>query len=285
MTVRPVHVVVVAFHAAEALAQCLEPLRDRPRVTVVDNSADPLVADVARAAGAELLVPGCNLGFGAGVNVALRGLLMGSPCDVLLLNPDAVLALDDVDRLAVALHAAEERVGAVSPALRGSDGTPQRVLWPFPTPARAWLEAGGLGRLNRAGEFAVGTVLLLRWEALRDVGLFDERFFLYAEETDWQRRAYEHGWRAACEPSIVAEHIGGGTSSDPARREALFHAGAETYVLKWFGASGWRAYRLAVLAGAVPRGLLLPGDRGATARLRRHLYWEGPRAAAGLGVA
>ncbi len=278
-----VRVVVVAYYGAEELRGCLAGLGGAFPVTVVDNSSDWQVREVATAAGAAYLDPGANRGFAAGVNLALRAMAHDQPQDVLLLNPDAVIAAEDVRELSAVMHApGNARLGAVSPALRSPDGQEQRVLWPFPAPWRAWLEACGLGRLNRAAGFAVGAVLLLRWEAVREVGEFDERFFLYAEEVDWQRRARARGWRAGLAPAAVAQHVGGGTSTDPARREALFHAGGETYVRKWFGRRGWAAYRAAVLVGALPRWLLAGGERRASMARRARIYRQGPRRAAGL---
>ena len=80
--------------------------------------------------------------------------------------------------------------------------------------------------------------MLLRWEALQQVGELDERFFLYGEETDWQRRAAQLGWTAALCPDVVAVHDGAGSSDDPSRREVLFHAAQETYIRKWYGRRG-----------------------------------------------
>ena len=138
--------------------------------------------------------------------------------------------------------------------------------------------------MNRAPQFAVGTALLLRWETVQEVGLFDESFFLYAEETDWQKRAYRLGWRPLEVGDVVAEHVGGGTSPDPLRREALFHAGAETYIRKWHGRWGWTGYREAQFAGAVVRAAVLRGSRRDAAAYRAWLYRQGPRRAAGLEV-
>ncbi|WP_158221163.1 glycosyltransferase family 2 protein [Kineosporia sp. R_H_3] len=285
MTARPVEVLVVAYGQPALLDSTLAALEGCYAVHVVDNSSSHEVAAVAACHGARYTDPGRNGGFAAGVNAGLAHRLAGDPADVLLLNPDAVIAPDGVSALQAALLApGRERVAAVSPSLREPDGSAQRVMWPFPHPARAWLETLGLGRLNRAADFAVGTVLLLRWEALQDVGTFDERYFLYAEETDWQRQARAKGWTAHHEAAVVARHIGGATSTDPERRERLFHAGTETYVRKWFGTTGWQTYRAASWCGAVARGVALPGRRGAAARARARILRQGPRRVAGLGV-
>ncbi len=279
---RRVHVVVVAYHGADELDRALATVGGEAALTVVDNSQSEAVRSVCEQKGARYLRTSGNLGFGAGVNVALREIVAGEPCDVLLLNPDAMLPGGAVGKLAAALEA-DSRACALAPALVRPSGRPQRSLWPFPTPRHAWLEALGLSRLERGPSFAVGTVLLLRWEALHEVGLFDERFFLYAEETDWQRRAHEHGWHAALCEDVVATHVGGAASEDPARRERLFYAAQELYIRKWYGPGGWLLYRLAVIAGAAVRALVLPRSRRAEAGRRLLVYLRGPRRAAAAG--
>lgn len=270
---------VVAYHAEAELERCLAALGTENDVTVVDNSSSPAVKAVAKHRGAAYLDPGVNLGFGAGVNVALRQLATGQPRDVLLLNPDAMISPHDIQALTHDLHRpGNERVGALSPHLLGGDGAHQRVEWPFPTPAGAWAEAAGLGRRDRTRPtFVIGAVLLLRWEAFLEVGLFDERFFLYAEEADWQRRALALGWTAAVCPDAVARHQGAGTSRDPVRRETLFHAAQETYIRKWYGSAGWQVYRSATCIGAAGRSLILAGERRSDAARRARLYLRGPR--------
>lgn len=281
MIERTVHAVVVAYHGTAQLDRCLASLRGHAGVTVVDNSSSPEVRATAEANGAAYVDAGRNVGFGAGVNVALRGLLAGEPRDVLLLNPDAALHGGALGALVACLQLPEnERVAAVSPRLLGDDGRPQRVLWPFPSPVRAWCEAIGLGRLPARRVFAVGAALLLRWEAVAEVGLFDERFFLYAEEADWQRRACAAGWSSTVCFDATAVHVGSGMSSSAIRREALFQAGQETYIRKWYGLGGWAAYRFAVCAGGLARALLLRSDRRRDAARRVLLYVRGPRRSA-----
>lgn len=279
---RPLTVVVVAYGRPDLLRACLSRLGGAFDVHVVDNSSSEQVAALAREFGVRYTDPGVNLGFGAGVNVALRELPPDGR-DVLLLNPDAQLDPAGITAMVETLHGPGfADVAALAPNLVDDAGAPQRVMWPFPHPAQAWLEAVGLGKLNQARDFAVGAVLLLRGEALAQIGGFDEQFFLYAEETDWQRRARNHGWRSDCLPSVTAVHVGGATSSDSLRRDQLFHAAAETYVRKWFGAIGWQAYRAAILAGASVRALAPPADRRTSAVRRGRLYLTGPRRCAGL---
>jgi GT2 family glycosyltransferase len=138
------------------------------------------------------------------------------------------------------------------------------------------VEAVGLGALRRRDDFLIGSVLLIRREALDEVGPFDTRFFLYAEETDWQWRARRLGWGVRLCPEVVATHVGAGTGGDPTRREIHFHASQERYVRKHFGTRGWWVYRAGVLAGSRVRGVVLPGGRGRVATARFHLYRQGP---------
>jgi GT2 family glycosyltransferase len=280
---RPVNVVVVAFGVPEQLEQCLNSLGTELPTVVVDNSSSAAVAAVVSRRGGLYDDPGVNSGFAAGVNRALRLLLAGPAVDVLLLNPDAALGPSEVDALSTFLHRpGNERLAAVVPRLLGADNRERRVVWPFPTPLRCWAEAVGLRRLPARATFVIGAAVLLRWEALKEVGLFDERFFLYAEETDWQRRALGFGWRSALCPDAVGLHVGAGTATDVRRREALFHAGQETYIRKWYGTRGWWGYRSAACFGAVGRAILLTGKRRAEAARRALLYARGPRRCAGI---
>lgn len=269
-----VDVVVVAFGAPDLLAACLRSLGGEFPVVVVDNSSDPGVRAVSEAHRAHYLDPGGNRGFAAGVNLGLARCRPGS--DVLLLNPDATVAPDGVVRLRHCLHQRPELAGAAPAQVEPGGGDSARVAWPFPTPAGAWVEAIGLGRLRRDYEFMIGSVLLLRASALADVGQFDERFFLYAEETDWQRRAHRLGWRMALCPEVTATHVGAGTGGDSADRDVHFHASHERYVRKHHGTVGWWIYRTGVMTGALARALVLPRARGRAAADRFHLYRRGP---------
>jgi glycosyltransferase involved in cell wall biosynthesis/GT2 family glycosyltransferase len=267
-------IVVVAYGAPDLLRRALEPVRELP-VTVVDNSSLPEIAALCREFGVRYLDPGRNGGFAAGVNVALRDRLVPG-ADVLLINPDAVISADACAALHEALRA-DTSLASVGPEQNDGHGHRARVEWPFPSPGNAWLEAVGLGgRQRRAAKYVIGSVLLLRAEALDQVGEFDERFFLYAEETDWAYRAHLLGWRHRVVPSVSALHAGGGTSTDSRRREAHFFASQERYYRKHFGAAGWQSVRAAVWLGALARSVLLRDERRTVARRRAAIYLRSP---------
>nr|WP_221446672.1 glycosyltransferase [Microbacterium thalassium] len=270
---RGVEIVVVAYGAPDLLREALEPLAGMP-VTVVDNSSMPAIAAIAEESGARYIDSGANLGFGTAVNRALRERLLPGT-DVLLVNPDARVAPEQIAILQRALHQ-DPRLASVGPSQTDEAGHDARVEWVFPSPANAWLEAVGLARLQRGPRFVIGSVLLLRAEALAQVGGFDEHFFLYAEETDWAYRAHLLGWRHRAVAEARAVHVGAGTSGDSRRRELHFHASQERYLRKHFGWAGWQAARIAIWSGALGRATALRGERARGARRRLAIYRLGP---------
>ena len=97
----------------------------------------------------------------------------------------------------------------------------------------------------------IGSVLLVRATALAEVGELDEQFFLYAEETDWQRRAFDLGWRMACCPEVTATHIGAGTGGIPIDAVSTSMRLRSATSANTTGASGWQVYRRGMMAGAL----------------------------------
>jgi GT2 family glycosyltransferase len=271
----PLEVVIVAYGPPAPLVGCLEALAGAFAPIVVDNSSLAATKALVEKHGGRYIDAGRNLGFGAGVNLALRS-RADTNADVLVLNPDATITPDDVSRLHDRLHA-DPSLACIAPAqVDPANGDSVRVYWPLPSPAGSWLEAAGLGSIRAGHGFVIGSILLLRARAIDDVGLFDEQFFLYAEETDWEMRAQDKGWTVGMFPGVVATHIGAGTGGSRAQRDAYFYASHERLIRKHYGATGWRVYRAANVAGAALRGLLLPGERGDRARVRLRLYAKGP---------
>jgi len=249
----PPAVVVVAYGDPAGTLDAVRHL-NRPRdavVVVVDNSDSTVLAQAARAESLIYLAGQGNVGFAAAVNLALRQVTPGR--DVLLLNPDAQISWEDLLALQAALHV-EGRTAAVAPRLVHRDGSAQQVWWPIPTPLSTWLDAVGIERTR--ARFLSGAVLLLSGEALTELGGFDERFFLYAEETDWQMRALRAGWSLRLAPEVVAVHVGGGTSNDEARRVQLLVRSALSLQEKWYGPAGARLSWVGSVVAASRRSLV-----------------------------
>ena len=245
-------VVVVAYGDPQHLRRCLEGLGAPPgAVTVVDNGLSPVVEGLCRDHDATYLRPHANLGFAAGVNLGCRD---RAGRDVLLLNPDAVLPWPDVLVLQAQLHR-DGRCAAVTPRLARPDGSPEPAAWPIPSPRSVWADAIGLSRWLRGQSFLTGAVLLLHGRALDEIGGFDERFFLYAEESDWQLRVLRAGWTVSLVQGITAVHLGGDTSSNADTRSEHFHRSARVFALKWYGAWGAALMWLGSLVGALRRSL------------------------------
>lgn len=278
MTRREPAVVVVAYGAPDLLDDALRCLGDGHDVVVVDNAASPLCADIVSRHAAVYLRSPRNVGFAVAVNVGSAA--VGPGRDILLLNPDAQIHWPAVLALQAGLHESGHRRAAVAPRLFRPDGSPEPTTWPFPTPLLNWRGAIGMvGSPDPRAIFLSGAVLLLSGEALSDVGPFDERFFLYAEEADWQQRAVRKRWTVRCIPDVMALHHGAATSGDGEVRDLLFHAAAERYVRKWFGGWGWQVFRVGATLSALRRvlwpGMLDAGTRRAQLRVAR-LYVKGP---------
>lgn len=270
---RGMDVIVVAYGSPDKLRSALEPVLELP-VTVVDNSSMPTIHALCEELGCRYLDPGYNGGFAAGVNVGLanRQVVGG---DVLLLNPDAVIPAESIRRLQAALHA-DDRLASVGPRQVDDSGERIRVAWPFPSPLGIWLDAMALSRLRPTSQYVSGAILLLRAEAIEEVGKFDERFFLYAEEADWQYRASKQGWHHQVIDTVTAMHEGGGTSSNESKRLGHFYGSTERFLRKHHGALGWQFARVGQVFGDLARAVVFRGERRSRMIRRARLYVRGP---------
>jgi N-acetylglucosaminyl-diphospho-decaprenol L-rhamnosyltransferase len=258
VTVATLSVSVVSYRTPALLAQCLRAL-DQQRsevdadVTVVDNASGDGSADmVARDFGwVRLIRNRRNAGFGAAHNQALRS---AEARYCLILNSDATPAPGALRTLVDYLDA-HPRVAVVGPRLRFPDGTLQPSRRRFPSVATLFLESTQVQRFwpdNRwlrqyyvadrpeaqaqMVDWLSGACLCVRSSAMQQVGLFDERFFMYSEELDWCRRFRAAGWLVAYVPAAEVGHVEGGSSRrDLVARDRLFQASKLQYAAKWHG--------------------------------------------------
>ena len=240
---------IVSHGAEELLRRCLHSLREHPpqgemRVTVVDSGSPDSTPDMVEREFPDVRLIRCeNIGFSAANNVVLRE---DEADAVLLLNPDTEIYAGTLDAALQRLHS-EERIGMVGCKLVTESGELDHACKrSFPTPLSALAHFTGVGRGNgtaaalsqyrathldddEAGEVDAvnGAFMLCRSEAVREVGLLDEGYWLYMEDLDWCRRFWQAGWRVFYDPAGVALHVKGGSSGKRRRpkQEIAFHRG------------------------------------------------------------
>jgi GT2 family glycosyltransferase len=241
---------IVVSHSAEGLLRrCLRSLEAHPamgvtRTTVVDSGSPDSTPDmVEREFPAVRLIRCGNIGFSAANNLALRE----SEADaVLLLNPDTEIYAGTLDA-ALARLRSDDRIGMVGVKLLTESGELDHACKrSFPTPLSALAHFTGIGRSkdvssalsqyrathlgdDEPGEVDAvnGAFMLCRAEAVHDVGLLDEGYWLYMEDLDWCHRFWDAGWKVFYEPAGVALHVKGGSSDGRRafRQEIAFHRG------------------------------------------------------------
>jgi hypothetical protein len=218
----------MTLQAAEAAERAMDGLAGA--IVVVDNdSGDGSYERMAEAlkgkARFRVVQSGRNGGFGAGNNVGIRlGLPDGGRPDyVYILNSDAFPAPDAI-RVLVEYLEAHPRVGIAGSYIHGPDGHAHQTCFRFPSVASEFEVAARSGPISRllarhivpmpmpeaSGpvDWLAGASMMLREAVIRDVGVFDETFFLYFEETDLCRRAAEAGWPTHFVRESRVEHIG-----------------------------------------------------------------------------
>ena len=286
--VSSVWAVTVNWNRPDDTLACVETLAAQTyphlRLLVVDNgSTDDSVARIqARLPGVELKISKENRGFAAGANIGLRRALEGGADLIFLVNNDTLIDAHAVERLVAHM---KPGVGIAAPLIYYAND--RRRIWSAGGLVRPWLlEQSGDRRGEIAAgqwsgpverDFVTGCGLLLSRKLLDTVGLFDERFFMYYEDSDLCLRARRAGFRILVVPEArmwhrVARSSGGSDSAFErywmARSSAMFfrkHArGAQ-----WFAILPWRA-------GSALRTTfrLLRNGRWEAC----HAYWQGLRA-------
>jgi GT2 family glycosyltransferase len=227
-------VVVVTYNGLPWIEQSIESVQDE-EVVVVDNGSTDGTVDVVRELFPQArLIERENLGLASGWNA---GMAVVSGRYFLLLNADAWLTDGSLARL-VAFADAHPEAAVVGPKLLNTDGTLQRSVRGFPTLWRLATEYFFLRKLapssqllnafyaggfehdeEREVEVVMGACMLVRREAVEQVGPLDEAFFLFSEETDWCYRFEQAGWKVIFFPGAECVHVGGASHGGRMFRE------------------------------------------------------------------
>lgn len=244
-------VVVVNRNTADLLAAALTSVAETTagmtvEVWVVDNASTDHSAALVRERFplVRCIENDTNRGFGAANNQALRQ-MRGRYA--LLLNSDAVLTPGAARRLFTFMEAHPD-VGMACGQLLNPDGSRQHSFASFPDPLSLLVNESLLKRLvpgrypskHRVGasplavDSCIGACMIVRKAAMDAVGLFDERYFFFMEETDWALQFHRAGWRIMCVPDARIYHAQGQSAGSGAGARIMFYRSRYQYLHKWY---------------------------------------------------
>ena len=285
-------VLIVSYQSASDLRDLFDSLRAeavgrRIRVVVADNASTDGSVEIARAQGDVVVVEtGGNLGYAGGLNAAMSH--AGEAPAILVLNPDLVLepgciaALENRMRVSgagIVVPRILDGVGTLSGSLRREPGVIRAfgdaLLGSRWLSRPEWLSESV--RSERAYvsprriDWATGAAMLIDRTAWDAVGQWDERFFLYSEETDFFHRARRQGFDVWFEPAATVRHREGGSGSSD-ELVALLRVNQVRYVEKHRPRRAWLHRALLVAHEELRRND--PTHTFARRALRRRKLWS-----------
>lgn len=233
-------IVIVSYNTKEVLRECLLRVREHAKdldheTFVVDNASHDGSAKMVSEEFPEvqLIASSKNVGFAAGNNLALR---RAHGKFLLLLNSDAYL-LPDVLESTLSFIKERPRCGILGVKLVGEDDVLQPSAREIPSPWQKFLVISGIASRFPHSKFlggpdyswwdhsevkevgwVVGAYFLFRREVAQEIGLLDERYFLYFEEIDYCLQAKRAGWEVLFFPDAKVIHLGGVSSMTTQKR-------------------------------------------------------------------
>ena len=273
-----VSVLIVNWNTREILRNCLKSIYEQTRdltfeVIVIDNASEDGSPQMVKEQFKEaiLVENSTNRGFAAANN---QGMTMAKGRYVLLLNSDTVV-LDNAIAKTMVFADARPEGAVIGCRILNPDKTLQEGCFMFPSLLNLLLSATYMYKLfprskffgrenmtwwNRDDEREVdvvtGCFMLVRREAIEQVGVMDEQYFMYGEETDWCYRFKKAGWKCLFSPSGSIIHIG--RASSKVRRHAMALQCRASILLFLKKHKGELTYRLACLAIALDAFLRIP---------------------------
>lgn len=282
-------IVILSYNTRELLRNCLRSVLAgagalRYHVCVVDNASTDGSAEMVQRdfPQVQLIVNRANVGYSAGNNLGARWFGFGGPTSVptdtlprylLLLNPDTIVPPPTFAEM-VAYMDAYPRVGVAGPRVRLLDGSLDKACRrSFPTPQVSFYRLVGLSRLfpqsRRFNAYnldylpedavhpvdsVVGAYMQLRREAVLQVGLLDEQFFMYGEDLDWAKRIKDAGWEIWYNGRSEITHVKRAASSQSARSRVDFYEAMWIFYRKHYQRqTPWLLHQL-ILFGVVLKG-------------------------------
>lgn len=246
-------IIIVSWNVREDLLRCIRSIEENKpsctfEVIIVDNASTDGTVDIIQKHFSEisLIINNDNRGFAAANNQALK---KSQSKYILFLGPDTIIHPKSLDIL-VEFMDSNEDAGACGPKLLNADGSTQDSVRRFPSfrgalhrhtafkfvgifkgEYRKWLMYDFKNDKQRDVDQVMGAALMIRRSVTEQVGVMDERFFMYYEEVDLCYRTKQASWRIVYIPEAVITHIGGGSSGQIPLSKRIM---AMTSLLKFF---------------------------------------------------
>lgn len=286
-------IVIVSYNVSDLLRKCLDSVYTseggvRFQVCVVDNNSSDGSVEMVQDCfpQAALISNKENVGYPAGNNLGLRYFHMDTretgeqPRYCLLLNPDTEVPANAFNILLSYMDDNRD-VGVVGPRLVMPDGNLDLACRrAFPSPEVSAYRMLGLSRLfpssPRFGRYnmtylpedqlaevdsVVGAFMLVRDEAIFQIGLMDERFWMYGEDLDWAKRMKDAGWRVIYHPGVTVLHVKRASSRFSKRAQTEFYRAMLIFYYKHYRwETSWLLHWLVLLGIAIKGGRPIIGD-------------------------
>lgn len=269
---KTVGLALVTYQSAEDLPGFLEtlPAAVQPYtvdVVGIDNVSTDRSAEIVEEFGGRVIRNTRNVGLAAAIN---QGAAATGGQWILVANPDTKLTPGSIAAL-IDTAQTDDRIGVIGPRILRLDGQPYPSGRRFPSLAVGIAHAllGGIWPNNPATRRYFGTpvtevsdvdwisgcCMLFRREAFETVGGFDDRYFLYFEETKMALDMHRGGWRVVLDPRVEIRHREGGSMrSAPFRKVRSHHRSALRFYCDYHQGSPWIVFAPLVAAGLVVRG-------------------------------
>ncbi|MBN1474646.1 MAG: glycosyltransferase family 2 protein [Syntrophaceae bacterium] len=287
-----ISVIIVNWNTKELLGKCLASVYDTINlcdfeVIVVDNSSSDGSAEMLAQNFPQVITIKNkeNRGFGAANNQAFA--IMKSKY-ALLINTDAVLTPGAVNKL-WSFAKTQPRAAIVCGQLLNADGSKQNSVASFPTLLTLATNISLLEYLfpkkypSKRYEHkepievdsAIGACMLIRKQALDEVGFFDERYFFFFEETDLAYAMRHKGWKIYHVPDAFIYHLQGQSIGGNAKSRIEFYRSRYQFLQKWHSQYYYRAARVIIFLRMIIdftlNALVAIGTMGFAKNIRRKL--------------
>jgi len=258
---KDVNIVIVNYNMKDEISTCLQTLYKEilqglldVQVTVVDNNSDDGSVEYIRREfpGVNCITQEMNVGFGKAQNIGIQS---SDAKYYFALNPDALL--HDGENTITRLYNFMENhphVGMVGPKIVYPDGSLQYSCWRYPSIFQPFFQRTKLGQTKWGKkkvafhhmkdydhlrtipvDAIMGSAMFVRKEAIQQVGMFDERYFMYYEDIDWSLSMWQKNWAVYYVHDIVLTHFHGrGSAKVPGVVRALLkNKLARIHIVSW----------------------------------------------------